>query len=125
MRDLVNRTDLIEQTLESIGGRQNRGDPRNQEQRNQYILERETILKKEGKQEPDRELKQNAAKRENDGVLKRLPKGRVRKTFLIIPEADERHVTANVRFYGGVAKAQRQAIQDRIDEKQQTKSCDR
>src|ERR1700733_13833447 len=96
MRDLVNRTHIIEQTLENVGRRQNRSDPGNQEQGNQYILERETILKKEGQQEADCELKQDAAKSENDGVLQRLPKGGVRQALLIVAEAGERHVTTNV-----------------------------
>src|ERR1700722_7167691 len=125
MRDLVNRANIIEQTLENVGRRQNGSDPRNQEQRNQYILERETILKKEGQQEPDRKLKEDAAKRENDGVLQRLPKGSVRQTLRIIADAGERHVTIDISFSGGDAKTERQAIQGLINEKQQTKNCNR
>jgi hypothetical protein len=124
MRNLVDRANLIEQAFESIGGRQNGNDPRNQKQRNQYVLERETILKKQSQQEADRELKQDAAKREKNRVLKRLPKRAVRQALRIIAETNERHVTTNISFYGGVTKAQGEAVQDRINKKEQAKNCD-
>ena len=122
MRNLVDRTNLIEQAFESIGRRQNGNDPRNQKQRYQYVLERETILKKQSQQEADRELKQDAAKREEDGVLKCLPKGAVRQALRIIAKTNERHVTTNISFYGGVTKAQSQTVDHWVEEQRQAEN---
>src|SRR5215469_14011545 len=122
MAKSIDRPGFIEQAFKNIRGRQHGRNPRNKQQRQTKVLEREVCLEKQSQQKADRELEEDAEESEKDGVDQRPPENRVRECGLILGEAIERHVSADKGVDRGFSKTQRQTVQHRVKQQYQAEN---
>jgi hypothetical protein len=71
-------------------------------------------LKKQGQQEPDSELEDNAERSEQNRVNNRSPEDGIADGSLILRQTVKRHVAADKRVYRGLTEAKSKAAENRI-----------